>query len=447
MPTLQPEGISTVPPICTVPVELIAKIFWHCLPYKVEALPNKAPLLLGQISSWWRDIALSTPTLWKEICLLEHCSQGVALLLPVWLLRAGECALTIDIRWWEHSNWDEDTIAVCNAIQPFAYRVECLRLSLTTEHILHLPILRGRLPSLKEICLSRIPTALDPLPQDITVFTEAPALAIVDMDATCVIPVPWTQLKEIRLSNFTAEACLLHMRQAVNLTHCTLSFTKPSGQNILALPPLHSLVSFSMDGSPRKDPGSFADTGIMFAALTVPALKELSVTIHANDIGDFIRFLDRNAPRLRTMRIHTDLAEESVFQCLRHPSASLLDSLVLVFEEAFPTPTILHSIENPEFLPNLQTLWIIESYRHVPPTPPYDELLLRVLSSRRASHAHFRTFFLRTRHLFKEPDGAKLRDLVMDGGMSIKIRREVGAMDRDTLQYCKAEPMWTLGGF
>ncbi|KAJ7648947.1 hypothetical protein DFH06DRAFT_1331962 [Mycena polygramma] len=232
------------------------------------------------------------------------------------------------------------------------------------------------------------------------------------------------------------------MRQAVGLTHCTLFFTKPPVDEILAIPPLHSLVSFHMAGSSREYFTNLADTGIMFGALTAPALKELSVSVRGSDLDNFIRFLDRSAPRLRTMRIDTDLAEESV---LNHPSVSHLESLVLIFEDAFPTPTILHSIENAEFLPALQALVIVESRKHLPPTPPYDDLLLHVLSSRRTSHAHFRQCVLRTRHFFKEPDGSKLRDLILDRGMSVKVERIVG--DIDSSEYIEPEPMWTSDGF
>ncbi|KAJ7670640.1 hypothetical protein DFH06DRAFT_139992 [Mycena polygramma] len=206
------------------------------------------------VCSWWREIALSTPQLWKEICLLEHCSQGVASLLPVWLSRAGLCGLTISIRWWEQYDWDAVCIPVWNAIQLFAHRVACLRLHLTTEYILRLSTLRQvRLPALKDLQFSRkvdFRTCFEPLViQDITVFTEAPALDTIDLDAHCVPPVPWTQLKSIRLFGFTFEACLLHIHQAVNLTHCALLL--PVGTRsteLLALPPLHSLVSLRIGG-------------------------------------------------------------------------------------------------------------------------------------------------------------------------------------------------------
>ncbi|KAJ7115355.1 hypothetical protein C8R44DRAFT_538360, partial [Mycena epipterygia] len=53
-------------PVITVPYELVAHIFLHCLPAdgRVRPSPRAAPLLLAQICSDWRQIALETKQLW-----------------------------------------------------------------------------------------------------------------------------------------------------------------------------------------------------------------------------------------------------------------------------------------------------------------------------------------------------------------------------------------------
>ncbi|KAJ7131164.1 hypothetical protein C8R44DRAFT_592305, partial [Mycena epipterygia] len=53
-------------PVITVPYEIIALIFVHCLPAdgRVKPSPHAAPLLLAQICSAWREIALRTRQLW-----------------------------------------------------------------------------------------------------------------------------------------------------------------------------------------------------------------------------------------------------------------------------------------------------------------------------------------------------------------------------------------------
>ncbi|KAJ7181106.1 hypothetical protein C8R46DRAFT_828947, partial [Mycena filopes] len=56
---------STVYPILTIPFEITAVIFVHCLP-DTPARPSStmAPILLTRICRQWRDIAGSTPKLW-----------------------------------------------------------------------------------------------------------------------------------------------------------------------------------------------------------------------------------------------------------------------------------------------------------------------------------------------------------------------------------------------
>ncbi|KAJ7166778.1 hypothetical protein C8R46DRAFT_872873, partial [Mycena filopes] len=56
---------STVYPILTLPVEITAEIFIHCLP-DAPASPSVriAPMLLARRCRQWRNIACSTPRLW-----------------------------------------------------------------------------------------------------------------------------------------------------------------------------------------------------------------------------------------------------------------------------------------------------------------------------------------------------------------------------------------------
>ncbi|TFK33371.1 hypothetical protein BDQ12DRAFT_615352, partial [Crucibulum laeve] len=55
-----------VSPTQRIPAEIWKIIFIHCLPNVTFIAPksNEAPLLLSQICSFLRDIALDTPELW-----------------------------------------------------------------------------------------------------------------------------------------------------------------------------------------------------------------------------------------------------------------------------------------------------------------------------------------------------------------------------------------------
>ncbi|KAJ7762562.1 hypothetical protein B0H16DRAFT_1311801, partial [Mycena metata] len=66
--TIQSSLDSIVYPILTLPVEITAEIFFHCLP-RHPSFPSAriAPMLLGRICRQWRNIACSTPRLWAHL--------------------------------------------------------------------------------------------------------------------------------------------------------------------------------------------------------------------------------------------------------------------------------------------------------------------------------------------------------------------------------------------
>ena len=60
---------NLISPARRVPIDILQEIFLHTLPTSHNALmdPHECPLLLTQICSGWRRIALSTPQLWSSI--------------------------------------------------------------------------------------------------------------------------------------------------------------------------------------------------------------------------------------------------------------------------------------------------------------------------------------------------------------------------------------------
>ncbi|KAJ7739437.1 hypothetical protein DFH07DRAFT_965722 [Mycena maculata] len=420
----RPCEVSKVPP------EIVSEIFCHCLPPRnlIKPLPGETPLLLGQISRRWRTIALSTPTLWTAICLIDPHSEGICSLLEVWLSRARGGPLSINLQWVEHDSWDTMS-AVCGVIGPFASQLETLWLSMVYPKFVRLPFLRGQLPSLKQLNLNVTPFAGSGDLQDMTVFAEAPLLDTVILQQDLIIPLPWTQLKHLSLLNMDWDVCLRRMQRAVNLTNCNLvppmepAPTRPPSTHLISLVSLHLL--------------SELENGVALSALTLPALRDLTVKIRADDIQDFLQFLTRNSTRLRLLRLTTDLDEGFVHECLHHESVASVEELEFTFDNAFPTSSVFRLLHNPEFLPYLRCLSIREWGMHSPPTPNYAALLLDVLYVGAASRPHFKTFSLETKHELPIPDAVKLQGL-LDQGMSITIEAIEGIDDE------ARRGMWTL---
>ncbi|KAJ7144791.1 hypothetical protein C8R43DRAFT_891216, partial [Mycena crocata] len=94
-------------PVFSLPPEITSEIFLRCLPplpFVIDPSKNGpslslAPLLLLQICSAWRSIAISTPRLWFHLHLnLDaidvHLEVAMAKFVGDWFSRAGSCPLS-----------------------------------------------------------------------------------------------------------------------------------------------------------------------------------------------------------------------------------------------------------------------------------------------------------------------------------------------------------------
>ncbi|KAJ7077466.1 hypothetical protein C8R43DRAFT_1083431 [Mycena crocata] len=89
-------------PVRRLPDDLLQDIFLACLPTHRDAVmsPREPPLVLCQICSFWRALALATPTLWASLHLpaayvLDHDERTRA--AAQWIERSAACPLSISI--------------------------------------------------------------------------------------------------------------------------------------------------------------------------------------------------------------------------------------------------------------------------------------------------------------------------------------------------------------
>lgn len=83
-----------------LPAEIWSIIFSECLPLVSSFSPASAPTLLTQVCHGWRDMVLSTPTLWSNIALpgpVGALTPNTARLCGMWLERSQNCPLSVDL--------------------------------------------------------------------------------------------------------------------------------------------------------------------------------------------------------------------------------------------------------------------------------------------------------------------------------------------------------------
>lgn len=134
--------------ISRVPVEILGKIFTFCLPEDKYITPDPmdAPLILCQVCSFWRALALSMSTLWSSIAIDASDSRPDIRLLNIWLDRSGsrpisfsiEQALETDPLACQRAFTDQASKALLRHLERWQ-NVEFLLWESTQDAFLHLP--------------------------------------------------------------------------------------------------------------------------------------------------------------------------------------------------------------------------------------------------------------------------------------------------------------------
>ncbi|KAJ7025416.1 hypothetical protein C8F04DRAFT_967748 [Mycena alexandri] len=89
-------------PVLTLPPEVVSEIFVHFLSVYPKRAPQKgllSPIILAQICGLWRQIAFSTPRLWRTFGITltdESDGAGQVSAVETLLQRSGSCPLSVE---------------------------------------------------------------------------------------------------------------------------------------------------------------------------------------------------------------------------------------------------------------------------------------------------------------------------------------------------------------
>ncbi|KAK7014262.1 hypothetical protein R3P38DRAFT_3206006 [Favolaschia claudopus] len=194
-------------PVLTLPNEIIAEIFLRFLPTYPEPPPLVgiySPTCLTQVCHKWREIAHTTPALWRAIDLTRpfkepSVEEAVSLSL-LWIERSGACPLSIRL------SDSMEPLSVFTSVISRCARWEHLTLKLDATQ--DLDVIPDSLPSLRELVISFSSSFPDPATQVVTLH-NLPLLRTVVLDdwQDLHAVLPWSQLTSLTLWYLRSENC------------------------------------------------------------------------------------------------------------------------------------------------------------------------------------------------------------------------------------------------
>ncbi|KAJ7704578.1 hypothetical protein B0H17DRAFT_1126886 [Mycena rosella] len=261
-------------PVLTIPNEIVSEIFVHFLPVYPQRSPliaPRSPALLAQICRKWRDIALSTPALWRAVRLSLNKNRRLEQqlrLLESYLKRSGSCRLSIELS--GDAYFPTRELPFRQTLARHRARWEHLKLH-TFAH--SLSSIEGPLPLLRCFQIGAHSHVDD---SSTSVFLMAPLLSRVHMNSyhhSLVSVLPWSQLTVLTVKWIAGHQFMDVLCCAGNLLFCKFRFydlgIEEQPRKDVVLPSLETLIlSEALRPSPQL-------RGLEL--LTLPALCRLQV--------------------------------------------------------------------------------------------------------------------------------------------------------------------------
>ncbi|KAJ7149554.1 hypothetical protein C8R46DRAFT_1125520 [Mycena filopes] len=307
---------SRVDPILNLPPEIVSEIFLHFLPVYPDFPPpsgSTSPVLLSQICRHWREIALSTPRLWRAIKIVIRVSGGKhprALdRLTTWLARSADSPLSLHIHLARNFSFLRLFVHEC---VPHRHRLEYL----VVEGPFKLfSSLRGDMPLLQSLTLTCPNHSSREPPTDI--FSGTPKLADVVLCTfdKRVMHLPLAQLTSLSVEFTSPPECTEVLRAAVNLVRCTFTiYTDRDETNTVPVIPVHHHRLRHLTFRPVD--GQVIDG--LLRSLTLPGLQTLKIYKYGFTLTALAAFLDHSQCTLLEFRVthvgFTEVTSEAAYR-------------------------------------------------------------------------------------------------------------------------------------
>ncbi|KAJ7685635.1 hypothetical protein DFH06DRAFT_1119051 [Mycena polygramma] len=310
----------------TLPHEILAEIFWHCLrrrdigvTYQVPN-PTAAPLSLCCICRRWREVAISTPTLWSSLFLDIAVEDGQFGILPNVALEGARHPLTICIqhRMKQHGPL-EPIMSLLKTIVGLSCQWQNIDLDIEEDlYYTVFPLAPGNVPLLENLYIThRGDLSLS--------HREAPKLREFSIYVHSEqIRVPWHQLTVCRSDDIEISSCLDILRDCPNLSQG--SFIVRGNPSTLPTSILHHryLQSLALGAIFEDDESTAYNPMPILSCLKIHGLESFTMGFPGDsptaDISPFISFLSRSSAHLHTLGLsYLPATKIDLIQCLKFP--------------------------------------------------------------------------------------------------------------------------------
>jgi hypothetical protein len=220
-------------PVMTLPNEITSEIFVRFIPAYPKCPPLRgphSPLLLGQICRKWREIAVSTPALWRAVALffrLEAPHEQKLRVLETFFNRSGAQPLSITLY---SGQVGRSRIVPALTETLHSYSLRCQHLKLTT-YLDALRSIDGSFPLLRSLTIDVFFEGLAESDSAVTLaFNQAPLLQNVSIgsyDGFYFDILPWRQLTVLVVRGILVVESARILKETVNLVHCKFMTFNP----------------------------------------------------------------------------------------------------------------------------------------------------------------------------------------------------------------------------
>ncbi|KAJ7736877.1 hypothetical protein B0H16DRAFT_110737 [Mycena metata] len=418
--------------VLRLPYDITSEIFTQCLPAhrRVRPDPSRAPLLLAQICSGWRTVALTTPKLWASIYLefpVGDPCDGIPVLLGIpdrpkdhtcellelWLSRATGHPISLTIICGAAAMPSD----VLDAIAANSTRCGRLELALTMRDLLRFnEMALGPFPRLRSLGI-RVTDKSDIPPLNILSNSLSPkllALRLLGFDKYTSTS-PNLDSEEFPTSLTSLEAAIgFHaedfgrlISRLPNLTHLAIfrAYREPRSSELHI--PVLGLRTLLL----RSGPLDFLDL------LTIPSLEHLEICLY-REPSPVLSFLARSACHLTRLTLDLVYADEETYLVPCLMAAPHLITLELVFSRGRSSPELWAALK-PIDLPDLRILIIAVSAE----TAPYAPFLALLHARPSLVHAELNLHALRNKVLAPPADDLRAEfEALVRRGITVRVK-------------------------